>query len=279
MKKKDKYILSIIICCYNSAKFIDKTIKSLKNLDSNNIEVVFVNDGSTDNTKEKLASHSKRKNFKIINQVNKGLAECRNVAINNSSAEWITILDHDDLFTHDRIIFCNNFIINLNHFDNKKIYFANCHIVKYDETILRFNDNHPIKKNKINLNKKYCYYELLKYGCFLVSSTVLFNRNIFNQIGPFNKNFQITCDFDFFIRSSIYYDFEYIDKIFCEWIESSTQLTSKKNIILYDELINIYHREIIKKSLLIHKYFFIYKNFIKYHLKKLIIKIHNAIRS
>ncbi len=99
--------VSICIPCYNSEKFLDKLFKNLSQIDFEDKELLFLNDGSTDNTLLKLEENIKKygftKNSRIINQENKGLAECRNVLIKNASAPFIYFLDHDDFVPKNAI--------------------------------------------------------------------------------------------------------------------------------------------------------------------------------
>ena len=68
-------ILSIIIPCYNSEKFIAKTINMLLRQDLSNCELLLINDGSTDGTLSVLQKYRSIPEVVIINQVNKGVSE------------------------------------------------------------------------------------------------------------------------------------------------------------------------------------------------------------
>ncbi|OAT19480.1 putative glycosyltransferase [Buttiauxella noackiae ATCC 51607] len=93
--------LSIIIPCYNSAEFIEECLESvLPNIQSD-MEVIVVNDGSTDNSNDiiiKIAHRYPDKNLIIINQDNAGLSAARNKGLSIASGEYISLLDSDDLF-------------------------------------------------------------------------------------------------------------------------------------------------------------------------------------
>ncbi len=86
--------VSIIIPCYNQGKFLKDAIESALNQTHKNIEVVVVNDGSTDNTSEVMRSYGKR--IKAVTQTNKGLSAARNAGIKASTGGWILPLDSDD---------------------------------------------------------------------------------------------------------------------------------------------------------------------------------------
>ncbi len=95
----EKGLISVIVPCYNVEKYIDDCVESLKRQTYKNFEVIFVNDGSTDNTLNKLNELCKEcSNFKIISQENKGLGSARNTGIANSTGEYITFLDSDDMY-------------------------------------------------------------------------------------------------------------------------------------------------------------------------------------
>lgn len=87
--------ISIILCVYNGEKYISDAIKSVLNQSLKDIELIIVNDGSTDSTSDILNNyHDKR--IKTINQKNKGLGASRNVGIKYANGEYIGFLDADD---------------------------------------------------------------------------------------------------------------------------------------------------------------------------------------
>ncbi len=93
-----KTLVSVIIPAYNVEGYIEKTIESVLNQTYRNIEIIVVNDGSTDKTKEIAHNILKNSgvNFKIINQTNQGVSVARNVGIENASGDYIKFLDGDD---------------------------------------------------------------------------------------------------------------------------------------------------------------------------------------
>ena len=87
---------SIIICCYNSEKYIKETIDSILNQTYNNIELIIIDDGSTDNSRKIINNYLKNKKIKKIFQKNKGLNISNNIALKASNGEYILRLDADD---------------------------------------------------------------------------------------------------------------------------------------------------------------------------------------
>jgi GT2 family glycosyltransferase len=84
--------VSVVVCVYNGQRTIDSCLSSLEKLNYPNYEVVVVNDGSTDKTREIAESYDY---IRLINQENKGLSEARNVGIRASNGEIIAFTDAD----------------------------------------------------------------------------------------------------------------------------------------------------------------------------------------
>ena len=85
-------LFSIIICCYNSSKFISSTINSVILQKYTNWELIIIDDGSKDNTKEIITKYlEKYKKIKYFYQKNMGYGFSRNKAITLSNSEWIVI--------------------------------------------------------------------------------------------------------------------------------------------------------------------------------------------
>lgn len=91
------YDLSIIVPAYNCEKYIDECIKSIIKQKNNLVEIIIINDGSTDKTLEKCEKlHKQYKNIKLINQENRGVSYSRNIGIENANGKYIMFVDSDD---------------------------------------------------------------------------------------------------------------------------------------------------------------------------------------
>lgn len=92
-------LISVIIPVYNGEKYIESVKNSLENQLFQNFEVIFINDGSTDNSQEILESIESQNNhrYRVISQKNKGVSAARNAGIYASRGKYITFVDVDDL--------------------------------------------------------------------------------------------------------------------------------------------------------------------------------------
>lgn len=93
-------LISVIIPAYNSEKYIEKCIESVLSQTYQNIEVIVVNDGSTDTTGYKVAKY---KNVILLNKENGGLCSARNYGVKFARGKYIAFLDSDDFFEKDFI--------------------------------------------------------------------------------------------------------------------------------------------------------------------------------
>lgn len=91
--------ISIIVPFYNTGEFIKTSVNSLKNQTSQNFEVIFINDGSTDNTKNMLEKMlvGSNLNFKVIDKKNEGVSVARNLGVKEAKGKYIYYYDSDDL--------------------------------------------------------------------------------------------------------------------------------------------------------------------------------------
>lgn len=105
--KEQVPLVSIVIPCYNYGQYLNDAIYSAVNQTYRNIEVVIVNDGSTDNSEEiALQWANQKENVHYIYQDNQGVCKARNTGINASSGEWIICLDADDIISPTYVSKC-----------------------------------------------------------------------------------------------------------------------------------------------------------------------------
>lgn len=119
---------SIVIPLYNKSAYITKTLNSIKNQNYQDYEVVIVNDGSTDNSKEvvenfieKLDLEIKLK-FKLFNKDNSGVSSTRNYGVKHSFYDYIAFLDADDYWENSHL---SNFVNLINKYSDKVEMFSN----------------------------------------------------------------------------------------------------------------------------------------------------------
>ena len=90
-------LISVIVPIYNAEKFIDKSVGSVINQTYQNLEILLIDDGSTDSSALLCDEYAKKdKRIKVIHQENKGLSGARNTGIDNASGDYYVFIDADD---------------------------------------------------------------------------------------------------------------------------------------------------------------------------------------
>ena len=99
--------LSVIIPIYNVEKYLDRCIKSICNQTYENLEIILVDDGSTDGSPEMCDQYvEKDKRIKVIHKQNGGLSDARNVGLEYATGQYIFFCDSDDYVERDLISEC-----------------------------------------------------------------------------------------------------------------------------------------------------------------------------
>lgn len=169
-------LVSFVIPTYNSEKTIDRCLKSIKAQSYPNVEIIIIDDFSTDNTLAKIFEHN-LKNLTLIKQnINIGPSKCRNIAILASKGKYISILDSDDF------IYSNKTEGQIEFLENNQEYSivgSNVIIVdgKKEKFSKRIKEHTDIMKSIYYYNP-FCHSSLIfKKSDFL--KTDMYNENIF----------------------------------------------------------------------------------------------------
>ncbi len=195
-------LISIIIPLYNKEKWIFKTIQSVLTQSYKNIEIIIINDGSTDNSL-KIVKKINDNRIKIINQKNKGVSNARNVGLEKAKGDYIAFIDADDLWNNKHLEKAAFGFLN----DSKIVLSANLYIDNRNKR--KFNLESLFKKKKeINDTKYYIfnnYLELISKNIFIIhTSTILIKREIIqkNKL-KFDEQLKIGEDVNFWLKLSL----------------------------------------------------------------------------
>lgn len=107
--------VSVVIPVFQTKRFLGKSINSVLNQTYSNIEIILVNDGSTDGSEEVCNEYSKKfSNIKVVHQKNQGVSIARNNGIKHSTGKYIMFLDSDDYI---KPIMIETLMVTINKFD------------------------------------------------------------------------------------------------------------------------------------------------------------------
>ena len=277
INRYNQIFFSIIICCYNSEEFIEETINSIINQTYKNWEIVIIDDGSFDTTRKIIQKYIEKKiPINYYYQENNGYASARNKGLELSQYDWIVLIDHDDICIKERLEIQNKNIIenpSCTLFFGDALYFDK---IKTFSKFENLKDKDNLQPYKLDLNKSNALKNLIIHGCFIVSSTVTFNKSVISQIGKFNTNLKINSDFDFFLRLSNEFNIYCSNKIISKWRIHEKQTTSTKILLYYKELSQIFLNLIYNKDLNYKLKMIIFYKLLKNYCKIVILILKNA---
>ena len=229
MMGRNKPLISVMMPTYNNGKYIKQAIESIYAQNYSNIEIIVVDDGSIDNTREIIKEYKDIKYFYIEH---KGIAPARNVALENSKGEYIAFCDSDDYWLPEKI---NTQIRYFNEHPDCQIVFT-----KYKNIF----ENEEVKKNKRAIHDKVTEDMFKQY---LPSSIV--KKDLFDKYGTFDESFSGIEDCEFVYRISMkgINIKHYIEEIFYIRRFHGNNITLLQNRSVKSIITSILRKEILQK--------------------------------
>lgn len=193
----NRKLLSIIIPCYNSARFINKTLDMLIDQGLEDCEVIVINDGSTDETSKIVHQYSDRyEHIKIIDKENEGVSVARNTGLAYAQGKYIYFLDSDDYLEQGTLDFFRTML-----YENKghNLYcFGYCS--RKDGKLLK--DYSTSRFDGVVLTGELLTKEFFLKNFFVHICSCIYERKFLNDINlHFSKGVRIGEDVEFLIRS------------------------------------------------------------------------------
>lgn len=198
---KNRELVTVVIPMYNSESTITTVLDSVRNQTASYYikEVIVINDGSTDRSKEKVLEYKQKYPelpIHLLDQENGGVSKARNVGLKKATGKYIALLDSDDIWLPDKI--------------------------KRQVEILEKNPNIHFLGGASDQEKLMLYFckritGLYKakprdvcWKSFPVTPSVIFRQMCLKQVGYFNENQGYGEDLEFFQRFFKYYNFYYL---------------------------------------------------------------------
>ena len=176
-------LISIIINVYNGEKFIAKCLDSIINQTYKNLEILIINDGSTDNTLSICQSY-KDERIRIITTENFGLSKSRNIGIENAKGDYFYFIDVDDFVENDVIEYlytlCKKYNTKISTCKPIDIYNYNVKIKNKKEKVEVISNYEMLKKVLLSEDRAVCIWnKLIKREIF---NNIRFEDRIINDI-------------------------------------------------------------------------------------------------
>ena len=189
--------ISTIIPTYNRKHTLGRAIDSVYDQSYNVDEIILVDDGSNDGTKEWINQQYPKINF--ISQSNSGVSSARNCGIKEAKSNWIALLDSDDEWLPDKI--------------HKQVEYLESNL---DYLCCHTNEIWIRNGTRVNQMKKHqkfggnIFFKSLDM-CRISPSSIIFHKSILDQAGYFDEMFTICEDYDLWLRISAKFPILYLD--------------------------------------------------------------------
>lgn len=197
---KDK--VSIIIPVYNGSNYLKEAIDSALAQTYKNIEIIVVNDGSTDGGKTSAVAKSYGDKIRYFEKENGGVSTALNYGIEKMTGKYFSWLSHDDRYYPNKVEFQMN---SIKDYDENTILYSNCDLI--DENSVKFSD---FKLNHDLLTKKPDY-ALLRGA--INGITLLIPKKAFDEYGKFDEKLRCTQDYEMWFRMLDKYTFVHQEEI------------------------------------------------------------------
>jgi glycosyltransferase involved in cell wall biosynthesis len=247
-------LVSVAIPVYNGQALVAQSLRSVLAQTHRNLEIIVVDDGSTDGTWDVLQSFGP--SIRAIRQSNGGLAAARSTGVQAAQGEFIALMDHDDLCAPERIaaqvkfmreqpqlVLCSsdfsafnaNGPVSASHIAT---YYSRCSAAE-GGVIARYPRRGSLEIGGCMndppdgpLQVPTCFgpvYDEIALGNFVHPPTVMFRRSVLKEAGGFEQGAGTMCDWDWLVRVAREGEFGFIERPLLQYRLSASQMSANKN--------------------------------------------------
>ncbi len=209
----------IIIPAYNAARYLPAAIESVMAQDFDDWRILLVNDGSTDGTAEIAARYNRQLGTRMvtITQANAGLPAARNAALRIAAAEYVAILDADDIWLPNRL---RESLASLTQRPEAGLSYGL--IARVDEkgaVLETFMGNPAFAEGRI---APYIYMRKVELPC----PTITIRRSCLAEVGEFDETMRATEDRDMWLRVALHYEVAFVPKVIAHYRMSANSMST-----------------------------------------------------
>lgn len=247
---RESILVSVAIPAHNAGKTLAETLRSVLGQTHQALDIVVVDDGSTDNTADVAASFGNR--VRVVRQANAGISRARNASLEACRGAFIALLDADDICEPERIavqvefmlqnpdlLLCSSDFSGFDHTGELARsycghYYRRCSAAqggpeaRYSQQgLLDIGDclpEPPSQRQCVRTLQGQVYDELV-LGNFIHPPTVMIRRETLDKVGMFDVQFRIGCEWEWLVRIARSGPVGYIDRPLLRYRRSPTQVT------------------------------------------------------
>jgi glycosyltransferase involved in cell wall biosynthesis len=217
--------VSIVVPCFNQARFLPESIASALVQSHPNVEVIVVDDGSTDRSAEVAAGYP----VQVVRQANQGLSSARNAGLAASGGEAVIFLDADDRLRPEAAAAG---VAALQRTPEAMLAFGRCLLI--DE------QGAPLATDQPRVADRF-YEELLRRNYIWTPALVAFRRQVLDELGGFDPSVNPSADYDLYLRVARRYAFAPHDTIVADYRQHGTSM-SRNPVLMLDMTLVVMRR-------------------------------------
>jgi glycosyltransferase involved in cell wall biosynthesis len=212
-------LVTVVIPCYNQARFLGEAIESTLSQNYPNFEVVVVDDGSTDDTSEVAARYEKMLRF--VRQVNQGRSEARNRGMAEGEGEYVVFLDADDRLLPDAL---EVGVRELEAYPECAFVSGHCTLIAHEGS--------PINAPPQLCVEEDHYLTLLQGNYIWNPASVMYRREVFDPVGGFAAVAEPCEDYDLYLRIARRYPVRCHEQAVVEYRQHDTNTSRDHELML-----------------------------------------------
>src|SRR5918994_645327 len=214
-------LVSVVIPCYNQARFLGEAIESVLAQSYPHFEVIVVDDGSTDNTSEVAASYA---GVRCIRQDNQGLAGARNTGIRESKGSYLVFLDADDCLLPDALKVGVQWLKA-----RPECAFVSGidRLIAADGSVLQ-----EWPRSPLSFSEEDAYTALLRGNYIAMHATVIYQRDVFETVGGFDTSRSACEDYELYLRVARRLPVCWHNTVVAEYRQHSANMSRSPALIL-----------------------------------------------
>ena len=209
-------IFSVIISVYNKEDYVQNTIKSVLAQTIDDIEIIVINDGSSDASLDKINSIEDER-INVFSTENQGASKARNLGIEKASADYIALLDGDD-YWHP--YYLEEITLLQTKFPSQKVFVT---AIELQTTGFTYPASYSVE-NKTH--QVIDYFKGSQLRTLISSSSVVIHQDVFKHVGVFDPSIISGQDTDLWIRIGLDYPIAFSKRICARYIDVSTSLSN-----------------------------------------------------
>jgi glycosyltransferase involved in cell wall biosynthesis len=215
----------------NGGPYIESTLASVFGQTFQDFEIVLVDDGSTDGSVEAVEQQFRDERLRIVRQAGQTLRVARPVALAHCRGDFITFVDHDDLWLPHKL---EEQLIAARRDEQCGLVFSDCLVIDAaGETTGKLSDQFPFRE--FDLRPGYAHLELLRRGNFVAYPTAFTRASAVRAVGGFSDAFQYVSDYDLWLRIARRHSLTFVAEPLAKYRVHGTQFTQKNPDITVSE--------------------------------------------